>query len=296
MGGKPEPKPPTDSTPWGKWDSWSSWSPSGWVDYEAPKPAPDQLLRAARENLKAVVAIFPAGHAAIAEVAKQVAELEAKQKGAVPKSDKLRCLLYEQKEQEYKVANADKDVSEKAQAVKAATAALRTSLTSREEANRELAANQLEVAALTRDVAPEGNVACDIVQALRTRVDILADVDFADGGFARAELGAFFHGFAKLTALIDHAEQRASTTALPTAHAPTSTAVDPVAAAAGAELAEGRATELFSDDDAHSADSEGDAPMTGEAAAVAAMGEADTTLARSAAWQATEPVAGGSSG
>ena len=311
MGGKPEPKPPTDTATWGKWDSWSSWSPSGWVEYEAPTPAPDQMLRAARDNLNAVVGIFPAGHAAIAEMTNKVAELEAKQKGSVSKSEKLRCLLYEQKAQEYKVTNADTDVSEKAQAVKAATAALRISMTASEEAKRELAANQLEVAALTREVgAPEGNVACDMVQALRSRVDVLADCDFADGGFGRAELGAFFNGFAKLSALIDHAEQRTTATAPPTAHAPappptpapapapapTPTGFDPVAAAAGGELAEARATELLSDDDGASADSDGDATMTGETRALAAMEDADKTLAMSASWLTTEPGAGGSSG
>ena len=304
MGGKPEPKAPAEDTSWGKWDSWSNWSPSGWVDYSTPKPQPpDQMLRAARDNLKAVAAIFPAGHAAIAEVAKKVSELEDAQKVAVPTSEKLRCLLYTQKELESKQTNADKSVADAAQTVKTATAALRATITVREEVARELAANQLDVAALTRDVAPpESSLTGDIVQSLRARVDILVDNDFADGGFARAELGTFFQGFAKLTALIDHAELGASTTAPPPAQAPPPTppptAVDPVAAAAQEEMEEAKATNegLDSSDDDGSVDADGDNTMDGEKSALAALEDANELLATSANWLTTTPAAAGSSG
>ena len=306
-GGKPDPKPPAES----KWDTWNNWSPSGWVDYQPPQPPPDQLLRAARENLKAVAAIFPEGHNAIAEVALQVSKLEEAQKGAaVSTSEKLRCLLYTQKELENKQGSSDAEVNEAAKTVKAATAALRVSLASREKVQRELAANQLEVAALTRDVTtPEGSQPIDIVQSLRARVDVLSDDDFEDGGFAKAELGMFFRGFAKLTALIDHAEKRASEHAPSTEPPPTPVtapattgevpdpAVHTATAMGRASWAEAQVTANGLDSEDDDADSDGDKHMDdGDAAATAALEEADTLLALPATWAPTLPSAAGSSG
>ena len=304
MGAKPDPKPQAAAT---KWDSWNNWSPSGWVDYSAPKP-PDQLLLAARENLKAVAAIFPEGHAAVAEVAQQVHALEEAQKVTVPTSEKLRCLLYAQKELESKMTVTDKGVSDAAQVVKTASDALRKQMADRQAVQRELAANQLEVTALTRDVSAADSPPGDIVQSLRSRVDVLSDDDFEDGGFAKAKLGLFFRGFAKLTALIDHAERRAAGNAgvaPPPTPTPTPTiaptpvatgaAVDPGFAAVRVEaLATNTGLDSEEEDDS---DRDGDETMKdGEASALAALEDANALLATSTSWVTTLTTAGGSSG
>ena len=298
--GKPEPKPQWKADD--KWDSWSNWSPSGWVDYQAAPVPPDQMLRAARDNLKAVAAIFPPGHAAVTEVAQQVHVLEEAQKVAVPTSEKLRCLLHEQKELEAKQTESVTLVTQAAEAVRTATAALKVQMTWREEVDRNLATNKLDVAALTRDVTapgPAGPTSGDVVQSLRARVDILSDNDFTNGNFAKSELVTFFQAFAKLVAVVDHAELRESAVeagagaAAGAAPAPApagATTVGGVEAAMRANQVEALATNTGLSDDAtdDDEDDEGDKHMgDGDAAALAAMEEADSLLTTTAEWSAT---------
>ena len=323
---KPEPKPQSETQE--RWSNWNYWSPSGWVDYqEEPKP-PEELLRAARDNLKAVAAIFPAGHAAVTEVAAKVAALEEAQKVSVPKSEKLRRLLQAQKELEAKQTESVGLVTQAAEDVRTSTTALKAQMEWREEVERDLATNKLDVAALSRDVSAQDIVTPgDVVQSLRARVDILADNDFVNGGFVKADLGTFFQGLAKLVAVIDHAEHRAAAVQ----EAPTATiaatpgagteapatpgagtgagagvggvgaATEPLDSALG-RLREGEATNrglgfTESEDEDDAGNTADDNTMDdGDTAAQAALESANTLLSESAVWATTLPSTAPSSG
>ena len=293
---KPEPKPQGDAED--KWSSWDHWGASGWTNYQAPPLPPDELLRAARENLKVVTGIFPPGHAAIDEVAKRVAGLEEAQKVTVPPSEQLRCLLQAQKEWEAKQAESKERVSKAAETVRSATAALKAEMEWREEVDRELATNHLDVAALSRDVGARNVVTPgDVVQTLRARVDILADTDFVDGGFVKAELGVFFQGLAKLVAVIDHAEHRAASVqaapvaSIAAAPAPATPAPGPDLDAAANMVDAASTNEGLGFSEEEPEEDEDDPTMTdGDSAAAKALKEADTLLASSTVWSATLPT------
>ena len=209
---KPEDKPKnwrcpvcsfTGNCPWwskcGRESCGAAWAPK---EAEAPTPSSSaeptkaQELAMTREELCCLVKLLPEGHATILEYASKVKALEDEQKNSVSAAERLRRLLQTQKSLEGKEVAA-RTAKDKAKVDLAkASAALRLRMEECEAVVAELAANALEVAELTRSVAPEptANTAgsIDMCQELRGQIDILQPSDLAEAGLNMSGMGEFF--------------------------------------------------------------------------------------------------------
>ena len=174
--------------------------------------APNELATA-REKLATLATILEPGDASLAVWADKVKSLEDAQKTGVSAAERLRRLLQTQKQHESKQTAALAAMAKAKAELAKATAALKGRMEDCEAVVADIAANTLEIAEVTRSAAPATSPVAttggiNMVQDLRTQIEILQPGDIGEAGLDLAGLGQFFVVFNKILCLLDRAKGR----------------------------------------------------------------------------------------
>ena len=252
-------------------------------------------LATARDELKALVIVLPEGHPTIVEFADKVKALEEAQKTGVSTAERLRRLLQSQKQLESKQAAAVAAMNKAKDELAKATVILKGRMEECDTVIQAIAANNLEIAEVTRSAAPAAAprpcAATNMCQDLRAQIDILLPSDLAEAGTDLAGMGQFFGLFNKVVCLLERAKSREEAIEIPP------TAIDVVAAPAAtptaatssaavnllqpSQIAPGQPnpfTQILPEDDEDESEDDQDAVMTGEGAASRELGKAQKLL------------------
>ena len=204
----------------------ATWAPKH-EDEDAPgrtDPSETAKLALAREELALLSKLLPEGHTTVREYACKVSALEDAQKNSVSPAERLRRLLQAKKTLEEKQVAAHTARDKAKEALATAATSLRSRMEECDTIVREIAANALDVAELTRSVAPEATAnaapTIDMCQDLRAQIEILQPSDLDEAGLNMAGMGEFFGMFRKVLLLLERANHRSAAPEEPPAVAP----------------------------------------------------------------------------